>query len=43
MRRVVEIVLSDKDRQTLSQWARGRSTPARLVLRATIVMVAADG
>jgi hypothetical protein len=32
MRRAVEIVLSDDDRQTLSKWARGRSTPARLML-----------
>jgi transposase len=43
MRRAVKIVLSDDDRQTLSKWARGRSTPARLVLRAKIVLAAADG
>jgi len=42
MRRAVEIVLSDDDRQTLSKWARGRSAPARLVLRAKIVLAAAD-
>jgi hypothetical protein len=43
MRRAVEISLSDDDRQTLRKWARGRSTPARLVLRAKIVLAAADG
>jgi transposase len=37
------IILSDSDRQTLQRWARGRSTPARLVLRAKIVLLAAEG
>jgi transposase len=43
MRRACEIVLSDEERSTLKRWARGRSTPARQVLRARIVLLAADG
>jgi len=35
-------VVSDEDRQTLDRWARGRRTPARLVLRAKIVLLAAE-
>jgi len=42
MRVAKEIVLTDTDRQTLTKWSRGRSTPARLVLRAKIVLAAAD-
>jgi transposase len=38
-----QITLSDEDRQVLERWARGRSTPARLVLRARIVLAAAEG
>jgi transposase len=37
------IVLSDDERKTLASWSRGRSTPARLVLRAKIVLAAAEG
>lgn len=37
------IVLTDADRKTLTKWSRGRSTPARLVLRAKIVLAAAEG
>lgn len=37
------IVLSNDERKTLTMWSRGRSTPARLVLRAKIVLAAADG
>lgn len=37
------IVLSDDERKTLATWSRGRSTPARLVLRAKIVLAAAEG
>ena len=37
------ITLKDEDRQTLERWARGRSTPARLVLRAKVVLAAARG
>jgi len=38
-----KIILADKDRLTLERWSRGRSTPARLVLRAQIVLAAAQG
>ena len=43
MRIARSIVVSDSDRQTLGRWARGRSTPARVVLRARIVLLAAEG
>jgi transposase len=35
--------LNEADREVLQRWARGRSTPARLVLRAGIVLAAALG
>jgi DNA-binding CsgD family transcriptional regulator len=38
-----EIVLTDEERATLERWSRGRSTPARLVLRSQIVLLAAEG
>jgi transposase len=37
------IVITDREAKTLQHWARGRSTPARLVLRARIVLHAAEG
>ena len=37
------ITLSAAERKTLASWARGRSTPSRLVLRAKIVLAAAQG
>jgi transposase len=37
------ITLNDADRELLQRWSRGRSTPARLVLRAKIILRAADG
>jgi transposase len=43
MRRAIAIQMSDAERTTLQQWARGRKTPARLVLRAKIVLAAAEG
>lgn len=43
MRVAVKIELTDIERSTLVQWSRGRSTPARLVQRAKIVLAAADG
>lgn len=43
MRVAKAIILTDEERVTLTKWARGRSTPARLVLRAKIVLAAADG
>ena len=43
MRVAPPITLTTEDRQTLERWARGRSTPARCVLRAKIVLAAATG
>lgn len=43
MRVAPKITLTDDDRQRLQRWAKGRSTPARLVLRAKIVLAAAEG
>ena len=43
MRIAPSIELSDEERKTLETWARGRSMPARCVLRAKIVLAAADG
>lgn len=37
------IIVSAADRPVLECWARGRSTPARLVLRAKIILLAAEG
>jgi transposase len=43
MRVAPKIVLTDEQRTTLLKWARGRSTPARLVQRARIVLAADVG
>jgi transposase len=43
MRVAQSITLSDEERATLHKWSRGRSTPARLVQRAKIVLAAAAG
>jgi transposase len=43
MRVAKAITLTDEDRATLTKWSRGRSTPARLVQRAKIVLAAAEG
>lgn len=43
MRAAPAIQLSDDDRVILERWARGRSTPARLVLRSKIALMAAAG
>jgi transposase len=37
------IELTDEERQRLSRWSRGKTTPARLVSRASIILLAADG
>ena len=37
------LTLTEEQRATLTRWSRGRSTPARLVLRAKIVLRAAEG
>ena len=43
MRRAIPIVLTDEERTTLTNWARRRTAPARVVTRARIVLAAADG
>lgn len=43
MRIAVSISLSPQEKTTLLKWSKGRATPARLVLRARIVLLAADG
>ena len=43
MRVAPTLVTTDQERRTLEHWARGRSTPARLVLRARIVLRAVQG
>jgi transposase len=43
MRVAKAITISSDERKTLGKWARGRSTLARLVLRAKIVLAAVDG
>ncbi len=42
MRIAPKVDLSEEDRQTLTKWSRGRSTPTRLVQRANIVLMAAQ-
>lgn len=43
MRVAPTITLTEADRGILERWSRGRSTPARLVLRAQVVLAAAAG
>lgn len=43
MRRACQISVSDEDRTILERWSRGRSTQARLVTRARVVLAAAEG
>jgi transposase len=43
MRVATPVELTKDERQTLQQWSRGRSLPARRVERARIVLLAADG
>ena len=43
MRVACEISLTDDERRILTRWSRGRSTPARLVLRAKIVLLSTEG
>jgi transposase len=43
MRVACETIPTDEERVTLLRWSRGRSTQARLVLRAKIVLMAAEG
>ena len=43
MRVAVKIMVTDEQRATLQRWARGRSTPVRLMQRAQMILQAADG
>ena len=43
MRVAPSVDLTDEQRQTLAQWARGRSLPARQVERAKIILLSAAG
>ncbi|MEO2001068.1 MAG: IS630 family transposase, partial [Pirellulales bacterium] len=43
MRRVVEIELADDERTILVKWSRGKKTQARVVDRAKMILLAADG
>jgi transposase len=43
MRVAPKVIVTDEQRMMLQRWARGRSTPARLVRRAKIVLLAAEG
>ena len=43
MRVAKVITLTGEERARLTKWSRGRSTPARLVMRAKIVLAAAQG
>ncbi len=43
MRVAPPISLTDAERRTLGTWSRGKTTPARLVQRAKIVLLAASG
>ncbi len=43
MRVAPTITVTETDRETLERWARGRSTPVRLMQRAQIVLAAALG
>ena len=43
MRVAPSVILSAEEQTTLTSWARGRSTPHRLVMRARIILRAAEG
>ena len=43
MRVAIAVTLTDQERVTLRKWSRGRSTPARLIQRAQIILAAAEG
>ena len=43
MRVACQITLTDDERKTLERWSRGRTTAARLVMRAKIVLLAGEG
>src|SRR4051794_22993151 len=43
IRTACKITLNDAERMILERWSRGRSTQARLVTRARVVLAAAEG
>ncbi|MBL8818592.1 MAG: hypothetical protein JNL58_21370 [Planctomyces sp.] len=43
MRVAPAIELSDEERKTLTRYSRGRNTPVNVVLRAKVILLAADG
>lgn len=43
MRVAPQVILTDEQRTVLQRWSRGRTTPARLVRRAKIVLLASEG
>lgn len=43
MRIAAKITVTDEQRATLQRWARGRSTPVRLMQRAQMILLAAEG
>lgn len=43
MKTAPRITLTDEQREALTRWSRGRSTPVRLMQRAKIVLLAAEG
>lgn len=43
MRVAPDVMLTNEERVTLRRWARGRTTPMRVVRRAQIVLLAAEG
>jgi transposase len=43
MRVAPRVEISDEERAILTRWSRGRRTPTRLVLRAKMVLLAAEG
>lgn len=43
MKQAPQITLAEVDRARLTRWSRGRSTPVRLMQRAKIVLLAAEG
>lgn len=43
MRVAISITLTDEEREKLEHWSRGQAVPHRLVVRASIVLLAAKG
>ena len=43
MRIAPKVAVTDEERKTLERWARGRSAPVRLMQRAKLVLLAAEG